>query len=243
MFSHKVTSSPPSRVVQLRGVIFQSDDGSSIGAWFIRPVETFDRWLAGADRKAPADFPKLAMHAGLHVVLDDGREMVGEQLVGTAHDDFVSGLHWTPIEQFRKRDRAGWDVTIPATAFRGIDDAAVAHAVSRLNTIRGHPFLGEDCTAFVERVFERRLFADSPILRTIGIGARIGDPALPLLRPDVTLDRRTADLIRSDVASRLPDALAGPEAPNIRLWGKWLAVALAGILVAGFVARRRNRRS
>jgi hypothetical protein len=242
MFSQKSPPRRPGRVARLLGVIFQSDGASHIGGWFIRPFETLDRRLAGADRPAPSDFPDLAMHAGLHVVTEDGRELVAEQLVGTFRDDFSDGLNWTPIERFRERDRGGWDVTVPATAFRGIDEAAVAQVVDRLNSIEGHPFVGEDCTAFIERAFGRRLFADSPLLRRVGIGVRIGDPALPLLRPDVRLDRRTADLVRSDVAGQLPDALAGPEAPNVRVWGTRLAVMLGVGLVAGtLVARLRGR--
>lgn len=236
-----VSTSPPrrpGRIARVLGVIFQSDGASHIGGWFIRPFETFDRWLAGAHRSAPADFPDLAMHAGLHVVMEDGREMVAEQLVGTFRENFSDGLNWTPIERFRERDRGGWDVTVPATAFRGIDEAALVETVERLNAIEGRPFVGEDCTAFIERAFGRRLFADSPLLHRAGIGARIGDPALPLLRPDVTLDRRTADLVRSDVASQLPDALAGPGTPNIRVWGACLAVLLGVGLVTGTVATR-----
>jgi hypothetical protein len=122
------------------------------------------------------------MHAGLHVVMADGREFVAEQLLGGWYMDLVSGLSWTPIETFRTRDRGGWDVTVPATAFRGIDKQAEVEAVAELNRIQGHPFVGEDCTAFVERAFHgRRMFADSPLLSLFGVRARIGDPALPLL--------------------------------------------------------------
>ena len=55
------------------------------------------------------------MHAGLHVVLEDGREFVAEQLVGTLFEDFKDALNWTPLERFRTREGAGWDVTVPAT--------------------------------------------------------------------------------------------------------------------------------
>src|SRR3954447_162598 len=157
----------PGRVVRLLGVILQNDGASHIGGIFIRPLETVDRQLAGADRPARPGYPGLAMHAGLHVVMADGREMVAEQLIGSLRDNFSDGLNWTPIQEFRARDRGGWDVTIPATGFRRIDEAAVDAIVDRLNTIDGRPFIAEDCTGFVERVFNRRLFADSILLRWI----------------------------------------------------------------------------
>ena len=100
--------------------------------------------------------------------------------------------------------------------------------VQRLNTIRGHAFLDEDCTAFIERAFAgRRLFADSPLLQAVRLGARIGDPALPLLRPDAELDDRTRALLRSEALTRLPDALAHAHSPNVRLWFERLAIAAA----------------
>ena len=54
---------------------------------------------------------KRKKHAGLHVVLEDGREFVVEQLFGTPREDFLDGLNWTPLETFRVRDHRGWDVT------------------------------------------------------------------------------------------------------------------------------------
>jgi hypothetical protein len=230
----------PGRVARLLGVILQDDGASRIGGWFIRPIETLDRRLAGADRPAPASYPGLAMHAGLHLIMDDGREMVAEQLVGTLRNNLSDGLNWTPIEQFRERNRGGWDVTVPATAFRGVDEAACARIVDRLNGIGGRPFLLEDCTGFVERVFERRLFADSPLLQRIGLGVRLGDPALPLLRHDVPLDKHAADLVRADVASRLPDPRSGLDSPTMRLVGRALWLALVSTLVVRLLTRRRR---
>ncbi len=167
--------------------------------------------IAGLHPHGPA--PSLAMHAGLHVQLEDGREYVAEQLVGTPYMDLKSGLNWTPLEEFRRRDRAGWDVTVPATSFRGIDEDDVEATVARLNRIEGRPFVGEDCTAFIERAFAgKRLFADSPLLRSLGVPARVGDPALPLLRPDVAL-RRTDATVASD---RCRQAIAGSGALGAR---------------------------
>ena len=99
--------------MKLRGVILQSDKTSAAGAWIIRPVEMLDLHLAGIGRSPEA--PPLAMHAGLHVVLEDDREFVVEQLLGDPREDFVDGLNWTPLETFRKRDHRGWDLTVPAT--------------------------------------------------------------------------------------------------------------------------------
>ena len=82
----------------------------TVGAIFIRPIESFDRWRAGLARTRPATGP-LAMHAGpARRVLKDGREFVAEQLVGTLFEDFKDALNWTPLERFRTREAAGWDL-------------------------------------------------------------------------------------------------------------------------------------
>jgi hypothetical protein len=231
----------PGRVTQIKGVIFQSDGKSTIGRAFIRPFEALDRLVAGA--LPPGDERTLAMHAGLHLVIDGQREYVAEQLVGTLYMDFTSGLNWTPLADFRRRDRGGWDATVPATSFRGVDDQAVEQAMANLNRIHGHPFVGEDCTAFIERAFGgRRMFADSPLLRVLGVGARVGDPALPLLKPDVELDPRTRHLLNVDAICRLPDALANPMALNIRniLARAALGAGLGALL--GLLLHRLTRR-
>src|ERR1700757_4444111 len=110
----------PGRVAKLCGIVLQSDAVSVLGAWIIRPVETLDMYFAGLGRSPES--PPLAMHAGLQVVLEDGREFVVEQLFGTPREDFVDGLNWTPLETFKARDHEGWDVTVQAMAFRGIDE-------------------------------------------------------------------------------------------------------------------------
>jgi hypothetical protein len=207
----------PGRVVGLRGIILQSDAVSILGAWLIRPVETLDMHLAGLGRSG--DDPSLAMHAGLHVVLEDGREFVVEQLFGTPREDFVDGLNWTPLETFRARDHQGWDVTVPAIAFRKIDEDVVHQLIDFLNNIRGRPFFGEDCTTLIERAFgKRRLFADSPTARTLGFGMRVGDPALALLKRDVHLDPEAERLLRADFLRALPDPTTDWNAPNGHLW-------------------------
>ena len=220
----------PGRVTAIRGVIFQNDGRSGIGRVFIRPLEALDRWIVAILPK-PGD-PPLAMHAGIRVTLEGTNEYVAEQLVGTFYLDFNNGLNWTPLDKFRQRDRGGWDATVPADAFRKVDQKAEEETISRLNAIQGHPFLGEDCTAFIERAFGgRRMFADSPLLRSFGIGARIGDPALPLLRPDAPLDHQTKQKLQFDKIKDLPDALADAESPNVRVWVVRLApIALLAVL-------------
>lgn len=207
----------PGRVVELRGIILQSDSVSVLGAWIIRPVETLDMYLAGLGRSRNA--PPLAMHAGLRVVLEDGREFVVEQLFGTPREDFVDGLNWTPLESFRARDHEGWDVTVAATAFRNVDETVVGEVVQFLNDIQGRPFFGEDCTVLIERAFgRRRLFADSPTARALGFGMRVGDPALALLKPDVRLKEDAERLLRADFLRALPDPTAEWDSPNGYIW-------------------------
>jgi hypothetical protein len=224
----------PGRVTAIQGIIVQSDGRSGIGRVFIRPIEALDRWIVGI-LPGPGD-PALAMHAGIHVTIDGATDYVAEQLVGTRYLDFHNGLNWTPLETFKDRDRGGWDATVPATVFRQVDDAAAVETVERLNAIEGHPFLGEDCTAFIERAFGgRRMFADSPLLRSFGIGARIGDPALPLLKSGVQLDVETKQKLQFDKIKDLPDALADAGSPNIRVWLVRLVpiLVVVGLLVRG----------
>ncbi len=233
----------PGRVVALKGIIFQSDATSLNGALLIRPIEAFDRWQAGLVR-APGEAP-LAMHAGLHTALEDGREFVAEQLVGSWFEDFDDGLNWTPVEKFRGREGAGWDATVPATCFRAVDDAVVARVVAYLNTIQGRPFFGEDCIQFIERAFGgQRLFGDSPTGLALGFGLRVADPALPLLRPGVKLDQRAAYLLRAETVQAQPDPLTGYDAPNARLWlGRVIVWSVVASVLAGLYRLiRRPRR-
>jgi hypothetical protein len=230
-------SDRPGRVVRLEGIIFQNDGSSSIGRLFIRPFAAVDRLVAGV--LPSREHPPLAMHAGVHAVLDNDREVVVEQLVGPLYFDVLSGLNWTPLNEFRRRDRGGWDVTVPATAFRGVDEHVVRETVHRLNMIHGRAFVGEDCTAFIERAFGRRLFADSPLLRVFGIGVRVGDPALPLLRPDAVLEARAEHLLHADALRRQEDALAGTDALNGRLWaGRAVVAVVAGTVIGRVLGAR-----
>jgi hypothetical protein len=228
----------PGTVTAIRGIVFQSDGRSAIGGVFIRPFEALDRWIVGI--LPGRGEPSLAMHAAIHVEIDGRSEYVVEQLVGGLYLTFKNGLNWTPLRDFRKRDRGGWDVTVAATCIRRIDELAVEEAIGRLNRIQGHPFMGEDCTAFIERAFGgRRMFADSPLLRWLGIGARIGDPALPLLRTDATPDPRARQLLQFDRIKDLPDPLADADSLNAQLWlHRLIPIAILG----GFVGRRLARR-
>jgi hypothetical protein len=174
-------------------------------------------------------------------VIDGERDFVAEQLVGSAYRAFRNGLCWTPLETFRRRDRGGWDVTVPAVDFRAVNAAIEARAIKRLNGIEGQPFVGEDCTAFIERAFpgRRRLFADSPLLLALGIGVRIGDPALPLLKPDALLSPEARRLLQLDVIKNLPDAVADPYSPNARVWllQRGLPALVLGAAVGALAAR------
>jgi hypothetical protein len=183
------------------------------------------------------------MHVGIHVLIEDGREFVVEQLVGTPFEDFVDGLNWTPLETFRARDRGGWDVTISATAFRGIDDEIVDGTVDFLNVISVRPFFDEDCTKMVERAFgKRRMFADSPTARAVGFGLRVGDPALALLRPDVVLHHRAEFLLRGDTLRALPDPVTEWAAPNARhITKRVFFLGMIGLTGVGLLLYRRRR--
>ena len=200
-----------------------------------------DLHLAGLGRSP--DAPALAMHAGLHVVLEDGREFVVEQLFGTPREDFLDGLNWTPLETFRARDHRGWDVTVPATAFRAIDESVAHEAMVFLNSIHGRPFFGEDCTMLIERAFwKRRLFADSPTASALGFGIRVGDPALPLLKPEARLASDAQRLLRADILRALPDPTTPSDAPNGRLWIRRVLGLLLLLAAVGGLSFYKMRR-
>jgi hypothetical protein len=230
----------PGRVTAIRGIVFQSDGRSTVGRLFIRPFEALDRWLVGILPR-PGQ-PSLAMHAGIHIEIGDRGEYVVEQLVGSWYLDFRNGLNWTPYHDFAQRDRGGWDVTVPASDFRGVDEQVVEGALQRLNRIEGHPFIGEDCTAFIERALGRRLFADSPLLRWFGVGVRIGDPALPLLRRNAQLEPVAREHLQFETISGLPAALADVDSPNARLLlHRLLPLALLGPVALGVYSSASRR--
>ena len=138
-----VAGAAPGLVVKLRGIILQSDKTSVPGAWIIRPVEMLDLHLAGIGRSLEA--PPLAMHAGLHVVLEDDREFVVEQLLGNLREDLVDGLNWTPLETFRKRATFCRQSDGPSPRLRnacGRPCVDVAEARSAARSRRGTPPAG-----------------------------------------------------------------------------------------------------
>ena len=182
----------------------------------------------------PLPTEPAAARPGKVVELEEGREFVAEQLVASLFEDFRDGLNWTPLGSFRTREASGWDVTVPATQFRGINESVVHRTVDFLNAIQGRPFFGEDCVAFIERAFGgRRLFGDSPTGLALGIGLRVGDPALPLLRSDARLEPRAARLLRVSTVRAQPDPVASHDAPNARLWLGRLVVWSVVVLVLG----------
>ena len=231
----------PGRVAELRGIIFQCDTSSALGGIFIRPAESLDLWFAGLRRheKNRAHPASLGMHAGLHVTLEDGRNFVVEQLAGGWREWLVNGLHWTPLEAFRQREKpenGGWDVTVKAGEFRQVDEFAERYAVTHLNSIRGRAFLHEDCTGFIGRVFgsQRRIFADSPILRSLGYDFRSGEPALPLLRREAVLDPQAEERLQGVVLRDLPDPAA--ESASLSLRQLHHRMVIAGVACAVIAA-------
>jgi hypothetical protein len=242
----------PGRVAALHGLIIQSDAVNPIGRFFIRPVEALDLICAGVSDvgrllgfSGREETPGLGMHAGLHVRLEDGREFVAEQLCGGWREWFVNGLHWTPLESFRKRGNpaaGGWDVTVPMDCFRQVDPAGEEYALAQLNQVRGIGFIHEDCTAFIARVFgpNHRLFADSPIMSAIGVYMRSGEPALLLVKRNAQLPARSAALLRVDALRQLPDPIAANDSMSLRqLHFRCILICMACVALAGVVGMLR----
>jgi ABC-type enterobactin transport system permease subunit len=73
----------------------------------------------------------------------------------------------------------------------------------------------------------------------LGVGVRIGDPALPLLSSDAQLDANACGKLQVDVLKRLPDALADADSPNARDWllQRWLPAVVLGAALGLGVAR------
>jgi hypothetical protein len=57
----------------------------------------------------------------------------------------------------------------------------------------------------MEHMFSHQLFAHVPMLGWLGINVPIGDPAMPLLRPDARLDPEAARLLRLNELRQLKD--------------------------------------
>jgi hypothetical protein len=195
----------PGRVVALDGIVFQCDVGHPVSSLVIRPIEELSlRFRGRPDRDGNWGVP-LANHAGIAVQIassDGGVERyVVEQLNGTLMQDVANGLSWTPWRDFRRREGRGWDVTVPATAFDGVEPADVEAAIDALNREPGRPFYREMCTAFIERIFGgRELFDDVEVLDWLvpGPGPHIPEPAAPRFKPTARLSRRARYLLRLD---------------------------------------------
>jgi hypothetical protein len=207
-------------VVAIDGIVFQCDIGHPISALFIRPIEELSRRFRGRSRPPGSRGVPLANHAGIRVRLarGDGRvdPYVVEQLNGTLVQDVANALSWTPWPAFKIREGRGWDVTVPATAFEGIEPADVLAAIDALNREPGRPFLREICTSFIERIFGgRQLFDDVEVLDWLvpGPGPRIPEPAAPCFKSNARLSRRARYLLRVD---ELPSVHAAVEAARTR---------------------------
>ena len=233
----------PGQVTAIRGVISKRRQEHGWPRHHSAP-----RGARPLDRRhlAFAREPTLAMHAGLHVVIDGEREFVAEQLVGNLYLDFP---------QRPQLDAAG-QVPAARSGRLGPDGARDGFSSGRR---RGGG--ANDPTPECDRgasVPGRRLHgihrarlsaadACSPTARCcarLGIGVRIGDPALPLLRPDAHLDARARELLQFDEIKNLPDALADADSPNARNWLLQRGLPALGLSVAvGLVAVRYSSSS
>src|SRR5438067_5640045 len=207
----------PGRVVGIDGLVFQRDADDPISSLFIRPIEELSVRFRGRSRRAESLGVPLANHAGIRVRIagNDGRAypFVVEQQTGTLAQNVANALSWTPWREFKMREgRGGWDVTVPPTAFDGVEPGDVLAAIDALNREPGRAFYREICTAFIERTFGgRQLFDDVEVLDWLvpGPGPRIPEPAAPRFKSNARLSRRARYLLRVD---ELPSIHAAVEA-------------------------------
>jgi hypothetical protein len=204
-------SDRPGQVIEVEGVVFQCDADDSVSGLLVRPLQELSRRLRRRARDPVLPGVPLANHAGVRVRIacPDGtvRRYVVEQLNGTLVQNMFNALSWTPWRDFKAREGNGWDVTVPAEAFDGIEPADVRAARDILNHETGQPFYYEVCTAFIERVFGgRQMFDGVEILDRLvpGPGPRIPEPAAPRFKPNAVLHRRARYLLRVG-----EDAVAG----------------------------------
>jgi hypothetical protein len=193
----------PGPVIEVEGVVFQCDADDSVSGLFVRPLQELSRRLRGRPRHPLLPGVPLANHAGIRVrvACPDGsvQRYVVEQLNGTLVQSVFNALSWTPWRDFRARQGTGWDVTVPAEAFEGVEPADVRGALDILNHETGQPFYYEVCTAFIERVFGgHQLFDGIEILDRLvpGPGPRIPEPAAPRFKSKANLPRRARYLLR-----------------------------------------------
>jgi hypothetical protein len=214
----------PGRVVAIDGIVFQCDIDHPVSSLLIRPIEELSRRFRGqtaASESVRRGVP-LANHAGIRVriVGPDGRvrPYVVEQQTGTLVQTLENALSWTPWRAFRMREgRGGWDATVPATAFEGIEPPDVARAIDALNQESGRAFYREVCTSFIERIFGgRKLFADVEALDWLvpGPGPHIPEPATPRLKSNAKLSRRARYLLRVDELPAVHSAVGAAQSPE-----------------------------
>jgi hypothetical protein len=219
---HSPRAHRPGWVVAIDGIVFQCDVDHPVSALLIRPIEELSRRFRGRSRRAGSRGVPLANHAGIRVRIarGDGRveRYVVEQQTGTLEQHVANALSWTPWREFKLREgRGGWDVTVPAMAFEGIEPADVAAAIEALNREPGRPFYREICTAFIERIFGgRQLFDDVEVLDWLvpGPGPRIPEPAAPRFKSNARLSRRARYLLRVDELPSVHAAVAAARAPD-----------------------------
>jgi len=211
----------PGRVIAIDGVVFQCDIGHPVSALLIRPIEELSLRIRRRINHAGKWVVPLANHAGIRVriVRADGRvePYVVEQLNGTLLQDVANGLSWTSWKDFRRREGRGWDVTVPATAFEGVEPVNVVAAIDALNREPGRPFYQEICTAFIERIFGgRELFDNVEVLDWLvpGPGPHIPEPAAPRFKSHARLSRRARYLLRVDDLPALHARVAETPAPG-----------------------------
>jgi hypothetical protein len=212
----------PGRVVAIDGIVFQCDVDHAIWSLFIRPIEELSVRFRGGRRRAGSWGVPLANHAGIAVRVDgdDGRlhRYVVEQQAGALVQNVGNALSWTPWREFKMREgRGGWDVTVPATAFEGVEPADVLAAVDALNREPGRAFYREICTVFIERIFGGgQLFDDVEVLDWLvpGPGPRIPEPAAPRFKSNARLGRRARYLLRVDELPAIHLAVDAAHAPD-----------------------------
>jgi hypothetical protein len=217
----------PGRVIAIDGIVFQCDIDHPVSSLLIRPIEELSRRFRGQAPAMVSGGVPLANHAGIRVriVGPDGRirPYVVEQQTGTLEQTLDNALCWTPWHDFKAREgRGGWDVTVPAAAFEGIEPSDVVGAIDALNQEPGRPFYREVCTAFIERVFGgRQLFDDVEVLDWLvpGPGPHIPEPAAPRLKSNARVSRRARYLLRVDELPAVHSAVGAAQFPEAHYTG------------------------
>ena len=196
----------PGQVVAIDGIVFQCDIDHPISSLLIRPLEELSRRFRGRALTTVTGGVPLANHAGIRIRIrgSDGQvhRYVVEQQTGTLVQTLDNALSWTPWREFKLREGpGGWDATVPATAFEGIEPSDEVGAIEALNRESGRPFYREICTAFIERIFGgRQLFDDVEALDWVvpGPGPHIPEPAAPRFKSGAKLSGRARYLLRAD---------------------------------------------